>query len=111
MNLKEAGELLDGATREELRDHAFGDAEVFWTKDGIEIANGFFGGGSANVYFKAEEGEAGVTFEGNEARELREKGDLVGVSRNDETGPESYSEGTVMPGLSLEDVRQELTGG
>jgi hypothetical protein len=112
MTFEEAEQILSETTRSELRDHAFGDREVFWTKDGVEIAGGYFGGRTADVWIgKGVEGWEGPTgdFEGLEARKLSQLGTLGVVDRNDETGPEEYSEGTTMPGLMIEGVRKELT--
>lgn len=106
MDLAEAKKMLDGAVRHELRDHAFGDTELFWEVDKVEIAGGYFGGGSSSVYF-TDTSLGG--FVGEDAQELRKCGTLGDVERNDETGPDTYSEGTTMPGLTLQGVREELT--
>ena len=47
------------------------------------------------------------SFSGSDARELLRCGSLS-ASRNDMTGPETYQEGNVMPGLTLEGVRKEI---
>lgn len=106
MDLQEAKELLNGCVRSELQDHAFGDAEVFWSKDGEAVAGGYFGGGHADVYAK----NGSWNFNNDDARVLRRCGISGHVERNDETGPDTYSEGTIMPGLTKEAVRKELTG-
>jgi hypothetical protein len=50
-------------------------------------------------------------FSGEDARKLRYCGTEGEMSRNDMTGPDSYSEGSIMPGLlTLEGVHKELTG-
>lgn len=112
MNIDEARALLDTCEREELRDHAFGDAEVFWIKgkgeDRKEVAFGYFGGSSTGITIKGEDDE--VSFEGADARALRECGTEGHVERNDETGPDTFTEGDIMPGLSKGDVFHELTG-
>jgi hypothetical protein len=105
MKVEEAAALLNACTRIELRDHAFGDTEVVWRKDGVDIAAGYFSGVSSDVTFYGKDGD----FTGPNARELRKCGNLI-VGRNDETGPDEYQEGVVMPGLTLEGVRQELAG-
>lgn len=105
ISLGTAKQLLAGAVREECRDHAFGDTEVYWMKDGKEIAQGYFGR-EASVSF---EGCAG-SFNGDEARELRELGTLGAVDRNDSTGPDTYVEGQTMPALTREGVLNELRG-
>lgn len=113
MNIDEAKVLLNACEREELRDHAFGDAEVYWMKgegdDRKEVAFGYFGGGSTTgITIKGEDDE--VSFEGADARALRNCGTTGHVERNDETGPDTFNEGNVMPGLSKGDVFHELTG-
>jgi len=103
MTLDEAKKLLTECIREELRDHAFGDAEVYWMKDGQEEAAGYFGS-------KAEVEIRGTIFKGPDAHELRKCGTIGAVERNDSTGPDQYVEGQCMPGLTIEGVRKELTG-
>lgn len=106
MNLDNAKLVLNDCTREELRDHAFGDVEVFWFKDGKEIATGYFGGVHAGVTLTPM-----TSFHDDKARELRNCGTLGQVDRNDETGPDEFTEGQIMPGLTKEGVRREITGG
>lgn len=124
MNLtfEQAKHLLSLAEREELRDHAFGDAEVYWFAPfqgrRVEVACGFFGGGHNGVSLynlrkmalDEPEYETVGDFKDEDARELRKCGKLGRVDRNDETGPDDYTEGDVMPGLSKGDVFHELTG-
>ena len=137
MNLKEAMKVLEGTVRGECRDHAFGDREVTWflVKDGLVVgvaADGYFGGGSSGVSVYttpipyeepwdfetgggyvaedlAEDAYASTEFDGRDARELLKCGSLS-VSRNDETGPDTYQDGKCMPALTLEGVRKELCG-
>lgn len=107
MHFKEAEYLLNKCDREESRDHAFGDAEVFWSMDGQEIAEGYFGGGSRTVHILIV--DSGInTFNGVEANALRLCGKLKSITRNDETGPDTYSEGTIVPGLTKEAILKEL---
>lgn len=105
MDLSDARQRLVGTTRYELRDHAFGDREVTWMRGDQNIAGGYFGGGHADVWFEGLEAK----FSGDDARSLLDCGTLS-VSRNDETGPDTYTEGDIMPGLSKGDVFHELTG-
>lgn len=105
MDISEAKALLDTCIREELRDHAFGDVEMFWNKDGVPIASGYFGGVYADVCINHKS-----SFKNDEARELRNCGTEGHIERNDETGPTEFVEGQIMPGLTKEGVRQELTG-
>jgi hypothetical protein len=85
---EQALNLLGLCERGELRDHAFGDREVFWIRNGVEVAGGYFGGGNADVWINEEFG--GGSFKGNEARELAARGSNVKIERNDETGPDTY---------------------
>lgn len=107
MTLEEAKELLDKCDRGEQRDHAFGDTEITWWLDGKEVAGGYFGGGSANVWIDHQEFRA--AFKGEVAQQLRKCGAKTVIERNDETGPDEYQEGVTMPGLTLEGVRDELS--
>ena len=108
MDIATAKNILNDAYRHELRDHAFGDREVFWTEgpetDSEEVADGYFGGGHAVV------GIGGNSWKGREARELSRCGRAGRVERNDSTGPARYQDGACMPGLTLEGVKEELTG-
>lgn len=123
MNLDEAKTLLNLCTRDELRDHAFGDREVSWTrkdKNGktLLVADGYFGGsgvGVGGVSILGPEDENGqmttiASFDGKEATELAKCGADVHIERNDSTGPDTYADGKCMPGLTLEGVLKELTG-
>ncbi len=104
MTLDEAKALLATCERDELRDHAFGDCEVYWMKGETEIASGYFGGEDAEVHI----GE--TVFIGVAAGELRTLGMRGFVERNDSTGPDTYQEGECQPGLTLEGVQKELEG-
>lgn len=117
MELKEAKDILNTCERQELRDHAFGDVEVFWIREcqemqqDEEVATGYFGGGSASVSVALPGTQDQFAhFEGSEARELKACGAVGHISRNDETGPDVFVEGFIMPGLTKEAVRKELTG-
>lgn len=116
MDLEEAKTLLNGATRHESRDHAFGDVEVFWVvgslkKEGDvlkEIATGYFNGAISDVTITLPNTDA-VSFFGEDALALRECGTQGAVGRNDSTGPDAFVEGQIVPGLTLDGVRDELT--
>ena len=75
-----AKEILKECTRDELRDHAFGDKELYWKdKFGHLIATG---------YVSSSDSDCGMTgfdviFTGSEARELAKLGKLGQVERND----------------------------
>lgn len=107
MEFEVAKDLLSSAIRSELRDHSFGDAEVFWHRDGNEIAEGYFSGTTAEITI--EEGQVTHVFKDAQARELRECGIIGDIERNDMSGPVRYQEGVVSPGLTRQAVRQELT--
>ena len=110
-SLEEAKAFLNTCTREELRDHAFGDTEVGWMINGREVASGYFGSTSKIISIISETGKSVWCCKGTDAQELRNTGTLGKVERNDETGPDQYQEGYTMPGLTLEGVRAELTKG
>lgn len=99
MNFDEAKFILERAERHELRDHAFGDMEVFWRKDEKIVATGYFGVSSRRINMMN-----GGIFSGDEAMILKECGNLAGVDRNDTTGPEDFEIGRVMP-----EIKEELT--
>lgn len=83
MTFDEAKTLLASCKREELCDHAFGDREFYWMREGKEVAYGYAG--------KLYEVAIGDThFGGDEAKELASLGANVNTSRNDTTGPEQY---------------------
>lgn len=102
MNVKEAKVILDDCDRHELRDHAFGDMEISWSRSGFEVAYGY-AGGECGVHLV--DGEA---FEGDDARLLVTCGTLAHIERNDEAGPADFVPGRIMPGLTREAVKQEL---
>jgi hypothetical protein len=106
ISIEQAEEILNSATRLELRDHAFGDAEVTWMRDDVEVAGGYFGS-TAQVWLSPSLA-ANVVFNDADAYRLRKCGHDEVIDRNDSTGPDIYAEGTTMPGLTLEGVRREL---
>lgn len=112
MNFEEVKILLDGCFRWELRDHAFGDTEFGWKNaEGKDVAEGYSGSGTCTIWYSGNDTERiAFSFTGEEARALKLCGPLKEVERNDETGPDRYVEGLTMPGLTLEGVRDELTG-
>lgn len=72
-----AKELLAPSTRNELRDHAFGDKEVYFEVDGTTIAEGYSGSSGQSVHIN------GTEFTGEEACILLALGTLGNVDRND----------------------------
>jgi len=103
MTFEEAKAILNTCVREELRDHAFGDREIYWTRDGQEIAFGY-SGSSVSFGFSGDD----TVFSDDEVRELLRCGSLGTVERNDSTGPDTYTDGACMPGLTLAGVREEI---
>lgn len=105
MNIDQAKEYLADTKRCELRDHSFGDREVFWTINDVEVAHGYFSCSTSYVSIAG-----GQKFEDDDAIALEDCGTLDEVWRNDKTGPETFEAGVTMPGLTKEDVFKELTG-
>lgn len=104
---EQAQEILKNSTRYELRDHAFGDCEVIWENEKQGgVGYGYFSGSSSDVSVLI--GKTREEFYLDEAKALRKLGRLK-VERNDETGPDIYQEGKIMPGLTLAGVYKELT--
>ena len=89
LTVEEAAALLSRCKRFESRDHAFNDREVYWRLGEAEVAEGYFGGGSGEVYIHEEYGSG--TFTGDEARMLVQRGQDPQIGRNDETGPDFYA--------------------
>jgi len=90
MTLEEAKKVLDDCQRDELRDHAFGDAEVSWMRDGEEVASGYFGSTASVSFYKNGTCKSVAGFEGEDARKLRWCGNAGVSERNDSTGPGRY---------------------
>lgn len=105
MNLEEAKTILNSAEKMELRDHAFGDCEIVWTEGSNQVAHGYFSGQEHSVSMSV----CKAVFEGSEADELRECFSSEKVERNDVMGPEDFEIGRVMPGLTKQNVFEELT--
>lgn len=109
ITFEQAKELLNGCTREELRDHSFGDREISWFRGSDIVADGYVGSNTVRVsvctdgsWYKA------TTFVAAEATELLTCGTVGTIERNDTTGPDTYTEGQTMPGLTLAGVKKEL---
>lgn len=112
MDLEAAIELLNTCTRDELRDHSFGDREISWMRAGWEVASGYFGS-SRSVFIpdggkNAQGLQTGTSFTGAEAERLSQCGTKASYTRNDSTGPDAYQDGQCLPELTLEGVRKEL---
>ena len=118
MDIQKARAILARSTREELRDHAFGDAEIYWVdysipgefNGGTEVGFSYLGG-SGPLFVGVTDPSTGedITFKEDEARQLLMLGSSVRVERNDSTGPDQFTPGKCMPGLTLEGMREELT--
>lgn len=89
MTLEYASNLLGMCKRFELRDHAFGDRELCWFREEVEVADGYFGSGGCEVHIHAEFGGGG-SFIGEAAKQLATRGKEAVYERNDETGPDDY---------------------
>ncbi len=76
--------LLSECRRDELRDHAFGDAEITWLRGGEVIATGYYGASGPSVSSETD-GER-FDFDGDLARPLLKLGTLGMVERNDSQG-------------------------
>lgn len=83
--LDEARARLTDAKREQLVDHAFGDAEVYWFVNGQTAASGYFGR-TASVGLDATADRDETEFTGDDARALRYLGELTLSERNDAGG-------------------------
>ena len=84
---EQAIELLSNCDRSELRDHAFGDKEVYFqTKDGNSVAEGYSGSSAVTVCID------GTEFTDSEARHLLTLGTLINVERNDAGGDDEEFE-------------------
>lgn len=109
-SFEEAKAFLDTCKRWELKDHAFGDMEVGWHLNEVEVASGYFGGRLNGIsIFNPTTHDEVWNCDGPAANNLRYAGTLSSSERNDSTGPDQYQEGRTMPGLTLEGVRNELT--
>ncbi|MNL63913.1 hypothetical protein D3C87_1880840 [compost metagenome] len=106
VTFEQAKELLANCKRSELRDHAFGDREIYFEDaQGVSVAEGYAGSGGYSINFVA-----GAYFDGTEARELIALGHEGKIERNDSTGPDEFEDGKCMPGLTHDGVRKELEG-
>lgn len=68
MTLDDAKRILSTCSREELRDDAFGDREVYWMQGELEVACGYFGADTREVQID------GLTYCGDEADQLANYG-------------------------------------
>lgn len=94
---------LPHLVREESRDHAFGDVEVYVMFGEQEVGFGYFGGGTSGMTIY------NINLVGNPARLARAAIPLGAVGRNDSTGPDEFTLGQTMSGLTKEAVLEELT--
>lgn len=90
-SFEEAKAFLDKCQRSELKDHYFGDREIGWSLNDVEVASGYFGSSSQSVsIFHPGTNETVWSCEGGPARDLSRAGTLVSVERNDSEGPDQY---------------------
>jgi cold shock CspA family protein len=80
--LREAEALLADSSRYALSDHAFGDSEVTWMKDGKLVASGYFGRTSSVTLEETADRDA-TSFADEAAMRLRYCGKLARHERND----------------------------
>lgn len=75
MTIDEAAALLAVCYRHELVDHAFGDAEVSWSRSATEIepmvATGYFGNSGDEVEVMSDTGTKNHVFRDDVAAQLR----------------------------------------
>jgi len=103
LSFEEAKALLSTCTRSELRDHAFGDREIYFEDAaGNAVAEGYSGSGDVSIEI------SGSHFVGIEAQQLILLGHVGAVERNDSSGPDEYVDGKVTPGLTIGGVFDEL---
>jgi hypothetical protein len=84
-SLEEAKTILSECHLVINKDRAFGDAEYYWElPDGDRklIAEGYYGGGDANVHFLNHS----INFRDDQARELRDSYSTKSVIYNDSSG-------------------------
>lgn len=80
MDFDLAAKILSESIRDELRDHAFGDKEIYWRNNyGHQVATGYVGSSGAECAMDGFD----VSFSEAEARELAKLGTLGQVERND----------------------------
>lgn len=91
MTFEEAKKLLNNCRKDELRDHAFGDAEVGFYLGEKHIAEGYYGKDSSiSILSDDQSGATDTEFRGKEADELRNCGSSKNIARNDSTGPDTF---------------------
>lgn len=85
ITLERAMEQLSACVRHELRDHYFGDREIYWIDDKhVTVAEGYEGNDGVSVYI------GGVTFKAEDARQLLSCGARGDIERNDTAGPDTW---------------------
>jgi len=112
LNILEVKVLLDQCKRNELRDHAFGDREIYWLHPTLGYIAFGYSGPNVEFTMNNEKGEAiefNPPLSETDIRSLFTHGNPDKIIRNDSTGPDTYQEGKVMPGLTLEGVLREIT--
>ena len=89
--LEEAKELLKNSFKSQLRDHYFGDREIYWEDgNGNSIAEGYAGSSGIEVSVNFPNGDTHC-FTDNDAEELDKVNcKIKAIERNDSTGPAQY---------------------
>jgi len=129
MTFETAKKLLSVCVREELRDHAFGDCEIYWIDYNIPSDDWHYNGRSGTergfCYLSdrypvavdvvhPDDGHRELVdrrravFRGEDARALLACG-KPHIERNDSTGPDDFVVGHIDPGLTLEAVLNEIS--
>lgn len=87
MPFEYAKTFLAASTRDALVDHAFGDSEVFWLREGREVASGYMGRSSKSVSVNETKHFAATKFQDKEAEELDALGQRGHIDHNDAGDP------------------------
>lgn len=82
MHIEEACYLLMSANREEVQDRSFGDAEIYWSKDGKEIGAGYASYVKDTYKITVAWDETTFSFSGEDAKRLCKLGTLIKVNIN-----------------------------
>lgn len=92
MPLECAKEFLAACTRNELRDDAFGDSEIFWKREDRQVACGYISRDSKSVGVEETKQFAATNFEGAEAITLEDLGQPGKFWKNDAGDPREWDD-------------------
>ena len=85
MSLETAKEFLSASVRDAIVDDNFGDSEVYWLRDGREVAYGYFSSSSDSVSIEETKKFAPTTFRGDDAQQhLKSLGQSGHIEINNE---------------------------